>query len=97
MIPDAHAASDAASSGFKPYGTGESRPNERLSTPMLYRSRFVTTQLMPAITRESVDDPSAPATLTDMSVAPGATPKCCGPWPALAEPSPAMSPAMKVP
>src|SRR5207247_7191188 len=97
VIPDAHAASDAASSGFTTYGSGASSPKERLSTPMLYVSRFVTTQPMPAITRESVVEPSASATFTDTSVAPGATPKCRAWAPELAVPSPAMSPAMNVP
>ena len=45
---------------------------------MPYVSRWLTTQPMPAMTCETVVDPSAPATFTDTIVAPGATPKWRG-------------------
>ena len=52
---------------------------------------------MPAINFESVVEPSAPATFTETTVAPGAAPTWrVGPR-LLAVPSPAMRPAMNVP
>ncbi len=95
--PDAHAASSAAESGLKKYGIGASVPSERFTTRMPSGSSFTTTQPIAWIRVDNEVDPSAPATFTATTVAPGATPVWRTGPAALAVPSPAMRPAMKVP
>ena len=94
VMPAAQARSTAAFSGSIAYGWIESVPNERFSTRIPYSPRCVTTHWMAAITTETSVDPSAPATLTETSSAPGATPRHLPPE---APPSPAITPARWVP
>ena len=94
VIPAAHARSTAAFNGSIAYGWTLSVPNERFNTLIPYCARCVTTHWSAAITTETSVDPSGPATLTETSFAPGATPRHL---PSEAAPLPAITPARCVP
>ncbi len=87
VMPLAHSASTAESSGFAWYGNGVCTPNDRFSTRMLLVSACSATQPRPATSFDSVVVPLESPTLTDTTLAPGASPM----------PSPTTSPAMNVP
>ena len=94
VMPAAHTRSTAASNGSSAYGWTPSVPNDRLRTRMLYVSRCVTIHCSAAITTLTSVEPSAPATLTEIRCAAGATPRH---FPPEAEPLPAITPARCVP
>src|SRR5437588_7146355 len=74
VMPSAHAASTAPARGSIAAGSWVTSPKERFMTRMLCSGACTTTQPIPSMSRDRVVVPSRPATLTDTTVAPGATP-----------------------
>ena len=93
-IPEFHTASTAWSRGLMTVDWWAGTPREMLRTLMPYLLWWSTAHCRPEIKVPRWVVPSAPATLIDTSLAPGASPEY---WPPEEAPSPAIRPATKVP
>ena len=93
-MPDSQACCTAWSSGLSEVDSQGTKPSDMFSTRMLSDLAFAMLQPTPAITVARFVEPLAPATFTETSPAPGASPVY---WPPDELPDPAMRPATNVP